>query len=127
MKKLMLMMFCMLALSVRAVDFTPASQQREASSMSMQSVNSQSYMTTGSALSPAVYEVGSSSPAKGPQRPGSLRREGGPGDTGGASDYDPKTPTYEGPIGDAVLPLMLMALAYLGMRVFRARKRALNG
>lgn len=97
--------------------------------MSMQSVNSQSYMTTGSALSPAVYEVGSSSPAKGPQRPGSLRRESGdgPGSTGGASDYDPKTPTPEGPIGDAVLPLMLMALAYLGVRFFRARKRALKG
>lgn len=31
------------------------------------------------------------------------------------------------PLGDAVLPLMLMALAYLGVRVFRARKRALNG
>lgn len=28
------------------------------------------------------------------------------------------------PVGDAVLPLMLMALAYLGVRVFRARKRA---
>lgn len=28
------------------------------------------------------------------------------------------------PIGDAVLPLMLMALAYLGVRFFRARKRA---
>ncbi len=30
----------------------------------------------------------------------------------------------EQPIGDAVLPLMLMALAYLGLRLFRARKRA---
>ena len=28
------------------------------------------------------------------------------------------------PVGDAVLPLMLMALAYLGVRFFRARKRA---
>ena len=28
------------------------------------------------------------------------------------------------PLGDAVWPLMLMALAYLGVRVFRARKRA---
>lgn len=31
------------------------------------------------------------------------------------------------PLGDAVLPLMLMALAYLGVRFFRARKRALKG
>ena len=28
------------------------------------------------------------------------------------------------PLGDAVWPLMLMALAYMGLRVFRARKRA---
>lgn len=44
----------------------------------------------------------------------------------------PSTPNTEGqqdntPIGDAVLPLMLMALAYLGVRVFSRRKRALNG
>ena len=31
------------------------------------------------------------------------------------------------PVGDAVLPLMLMALAYMGLRLFRARKRALKG
>ena len=31
------------------------------------------------------------------------------------------------PIGDPVLPLMLMALAYMGLRLFRARKRALKG
>jgi len=32
----------------------------------------------------------------------------------------------EFPIGDAVLPLMLLACAYLGLRVFLNRKRALN-
>ncbi len=37
---------------------------------------------------------------------------------------DEKTDSGNTPIGDAVWPLMLMALAYLGMRVFRARKRA---
>lgn len=31
------------------------------------------------------------------------------------------------PIGDAVLPLMLLACAYLGLRVFLKRKRALKG
>lgn len=40
---------------------------------------------------------------------------------------DPGTPGAGGnpqPLGDAVLPLMLMALAYMSLRVFRARKRA---
>ena len=32
----------------------------------------------------------------------------------------------ESPIGDAVLPLLLLACAYLGMRVFLKRKRALK-
>ena len=31
------------------------------------------------------------------------------------------------PIGDAVLPLMLLACAYLGLRVFLKKKRALKG
>ena len=39
-----------------------------------------------------------------------------------------ETPTGDPtPLGDAVLPLMLMALAYLGVRVFFRRKRALKG
>ena len=36
----------------------------------------------------------------------------------------PGTGGSQQPLGDAVWPLLLMALAYLGVRVFRARKRA---
>ena len=70
-----------------------------------------------------VYNPSESSTPAG----GGPRRLGGlPGSGGSGSDGMPdtsKTPDNT-PIGDAVLPLMLMALAYLGMRVFRARKRA---
>ncbi len=41
---------------------------------------------------------------------------------GGIRKADAFTPPQ--PLGDAVWPLMLMALAYLGLRLFRARKRA---
>ena len=50
---------------------------------------------------------------EGGEEPGNA---GTPGQT-----VDPKDQL---PLGDAVWPLMLMALAYLGVRVFRARKRA---
>ena len=37
---------------------------------------------------------------------------------------DEKDDNDNTPIGDAVLPLMLMALAYMGLRVFFSRRRA---
>ena len=67
----------------------------------------------GTAYNPAESSTPAQSPAQapaGPRRIGPTHGEGLPN-----------------PIGDAVLPLMLMALAYLGLRVFRARKRALKG
>ena len=67
----------------------------------------------GTAYNPAEASTQAQSPAQapsGPRRVGPVKTEGDPT-----------------PLDDAVLPLMLMALAYLGMRVFRARKRALKG
>lgn len=49
-------------------------------------------------------------------RPGQIHRD--PGVIGEPEDDD------EQPIGDAMNPLMLLACAYLGMRVFLKRKRA---
>ena len=83
---------------------------------------------TGSAYSSQVTEVGATtateiatttesySPARGPHR---ARRDF---DTGAESGQ-----SSEFPMGDAVLPLMLLACAYLGLRVFLKRKRALKG
>jgi len=83
------------------------------------------YMSSGSTYSSTVFEVGSSSPAHAPA--GSRPRKSGFNDitTGGEStDYDPNNPNL--PIGDAVLPLLLMALAYLVIRVRRKRQVADN-
>lgn len=44
-----------------------------------------------------------------------------------APPINPRPGDPQIPIGDAVLPLMLCAFAYLGMRVYLRRKRALKG
>ncbi len=54
----------------------------------------------------ASYDGASYSPAKAPKKPGSIRR-------------DPSNPTIndgDNPIGDAVLPLLLLALAFAGYK-----------
>ena len=75
------------------------------------------YMTTGSTLPQAAVEGttttydesnGGSNSNKG------AIRKGRPGDW---------TNPYDDPIGDAAIPLALLALAYLIMRVMRSRKR----
>ena len=79
------------------------------------------YMSTGSAYSSTVHEVGSYSPAA--HAYGSRPRKSGFNDitTGGEStDYDPNNPNL--PLGDAILPLMLMALAYMVIRVRRKKR-----
>ena len=54
--------------------------------------------------------------------PGMRKAPNGPSTPGGQLD-----PNAQQPLGDAVLPLMLLACAYLCMRVFLKRKRALKG
>ena len=78
-------------------------------------------MSSGSNLSPAVYEVGSSSPAEAP-RAGGIRK-GPPGHSGGTvtNEEELKTPVLDTPIGDAVLPLVLLACAYFIIRATRRR------
>ena len=80
---------------------------------------------SGSAYSSQVTAVGATSvnsmagtaasaPANAPSRP---RRGFDHGPEGGDQ-------SNEGPVGDAVLPLMLMALAFGGVVAFRRRKTA---
>lgn len=91
--------------------------------------------TSGSAYSPQVTAVGAAvveqqattteSYSPSPAHKGGIRRS-----TKGDFDDSPTDNNKDeehSPLGDAVWPLMLMALAYLGVRVLRARKRALNG
>ena len=43
---------------------------------------------------------------------------------GGEGEPGDRPEPYEDPLGDAALPLMLLALAYMGVRAFLRRKRA---
>lgn len=82
--------------------------------------------TSGSAYSPQMTEIGATtatemattttdtySPAKGPNR--AKKSLDSPGDTGQST---------ESPIGNAMLPLMLCALAFGGVVAFRRRREA---
>ena len=97
---------------------TMAQQQQWQSTSTMQG--------TGSNLAPQVTAVGAttvgematttSSPVKAPNGP--RKSLDSPGDTG-QSD--------QSPIGDALIPLMLMALAFGGYIAIRRKRFALNG
>ena len=69
----------------------------------------------------ATYEGASYTPAKSPKRPGGIRKDGPTPNPGDPSEGEQdNTPT---PLGDAVLPLMLIACAYVCVRSFK-KKRA---
>ena len=113
--------FKMMAVGILMVCLLPlaalAQQQEWQSTSTMQG--------SGSAYSSQVTAVGATSvnsmagtaasaPANAPSRP---RRGFDHGPEGGDQ-------SNEGPVGDAVLPLMLMALAFGGVVAFRRRKTA---
>ena len=55
--------------------------------------------------------------------PRKAKKEDANGD-GWEDEEDPTGPADPYPVGDAALPLMLLALAYMGVRAFLKRKRA---
>lgn len=118
MKKIFaILLMCTASMAVCAVDYTPIATQPTAPAATMQSVNNSSMMSSGSAYSSDIQAVGAYSPAAvGPRK--------APPGTGGSSGYDPKTPDVEQPLGDALLPLMLFAGAFLIWRA--ARRRAVK-
>lgn len=100
-------------------------------------IQSQKIMTTGAAYNGTVYEPfnnttpadQSYSPAAAPGRPRRGYDANGQWtpdseDFGGGAQYGGAEDQF--PIGDAVLPLLLLALAYLSTRVF-LKKRAIKG
>lgn len=87
----------------------------------IQSVNNAGYMSSGSAYTAEVYEVGSTSPS---QAPGAgMRNAGGPGtiDPGTGADVDPNNPQFA-PVGDGVCLLTIMALLFALVIFVRSRK-----
>ena len=117
---LIIFMISSLCAALHAAEFEPFAATTPATTM--QSVNNSSYMTSGSAYSGAVYTVGASEPNNAPSRPGQIRKAGGPGSTGGTSDYDPNNPQFS-PIGDALIPLILMVMAYATVLFLRRRRK----
>ena len=126
MKKYIIIVLSLLSIVAYAVNTNSANSPLQEPVASMGSVNNYSYMSVGSEYSSTVFDVGSSEPSSAPAGRG-VRRAGGPGGTGGESGYDPSNPQFS-PVGDAVLPLLLLALAYTACAVVRkrvyARKRA---
>lgn len=112
MKAFFVSILCVISIGLYAADFTPAT----APSTTMQSVNNASYMSSGSTYSSTVYAIGATSPSDAPARG---PRKSPPGtDTSG---YNPDNPQFS-PIGDALLPLLLMALVYMVIRVRRKKR-----
>lgn len=111
---MIIMAVALVALPTMAQKFKEHDQQ----SMQFQSTSTMAPVNSQYSAQPMLNEDGTaiynaSEATQTAQAPSGPRKIGG------------VTPTTDpSPVGDAVLPLMLMALAYLGMRVFRARKRA---
>lgn len=114
MRRILTIVLCFFGFSLYAVEYTPIIPQTQAPTIDMQPVNNTAFMSSGSTYSPAVYEVGAYSPAK-----PSIRKA--PPSIGGESDYDPNNPQFS-PIGDALFPLLLFALAY-GAWILTRRKK----
>ena len=116
MRHLFAIIISALSLSLCAVEYAPITLSHTKPLVSMGSVNNSSYMTTGSTLSANVYEVGAyspSGPASGPRR--------APGTPTGESTYDPNNPQFS-PLGDTLIPLLLMVMAYATSILLRRRK-----
>ena len=93
--------------------------QAQMPSIQMQSTGS-AIMFTGSALPSAATEGVTTT--YGPAKVGPRKVEVNPGGEPGPDEGDNKEP-WEDPIGDAMWPLMVCALAYLIIRVGRKRAR----
>ena len=103
----------LLSIAAHAVTYTPAQEWKSTSSM----------MMSGSALSPQVTEVGAEYAASvatttetySPNNAPGRRFFPKPGETGQSEDF---------PIGDAVLPLALMAVVFGGAIALRRKQKA---
>ena len=111
-------LICSLAINLFAVNFTPFVEPANVPLTEMQSVNNASFMSSGSTHASTIYEVKSSTP----EATGRSIRKAPPGGGGGASDYDPTNPQFS-PIGDAVLPLLALAILYAAFLFLHFRRR----
>ena len=120
MKKIVvILMLSLVGIGVKAVNQTFVATQPTPAA-TMQSVNGTGAMSTGSAYSSTVYEVGSQSPTSGPRR---AKMEDFPvigEDTESGEKID--NPNF-GPVGDSVLPFTLLSMVAAGVVYLRRRKQ----
>jgi len=107
MRHTLIVILCIIGIHAYAFNYAPFSAPKQTPAARMHSVNDITYMSSGSSYSPSVYEIDMTNdqPAR------SIRRAGGPGGTDNTG-YDPSNPQFS-PIGDAVIPLLIMALIYM--------------
>ncbi len=118
MKRMITILICSLAINLFAVNFTPFVEPANVPLAEMQSVNNASFMSSGSthASTISIYEVESSTP----EATGRSIRKAPPGKDDGT--HDPNNPQFA-PIGDAILPLLVLALLYAACMFPRIRRR----
>ena len=124
MKTLRYLLIAVMMLSVLSLSAQNMAQQPNSSFQSTSTM-----VGTGSALPQAAqtgaYVTGSTPGSYSPANAPGIRKIGGGNQGGGDGPANPDDP-YATPLGDATLPLMLLAGAYLIMRVARKRQRALK-
>ena len=117
MRRLLFILLILTGINTHAVDYAPWGTTRAAlPATTMPSVNDAEYMTSGSAYSSSVYDVGSSGPAA-----ATAVRKSPPSTSGTTTTttYDPGNPQF-GSIGEAVVPLLVMTLIYV-LALYRRR------
>ena len=117
MKRMITILICSLAINLFAVNFIPFVEPANVPLAEMQSVNNASFMSSGSTYSSDIYEIDASAPSSNSR---SVRKA--PPGTGGESGYDPNNPQFS-PIGDAVLPLLALAILYAAFLFLHFRRR----
>ena len=107
MRRYIIILLCLIGVQVYAFEYVMLGAQTNPVA-NMSSVNDIEYMSSGSKYSSDVDEIDTSTPDDAPVA--RRARKSAPGVDDGS--YNPNNPQFS-PIGDAVLPLIVMALVYM--------------
>lgn len=125
MKALRYLLIVMGLMSVLSISAQALAQQPQAQ-MHTTSIMAGSGSTLPSAAAQGTYvtgtTIGTYTPANATNGPARAKKVGE--DEGWADDPDPDVPANPFPLGDAALPLILLACVYMCARAFLRRKRA---
>ncbi len=116
-------MLCVLSASAQMLAQQPEATMHSTSAMVGSGSNLPSAASSGAVVTGS--SLGSYSPANAPGKPRKTESNPGGGFNSDDNDNDRDEP-WKDPIGDAALPLALMACAYLILRAMRKRKRAMS-